>query len=128
MASRNLDYEPRWPKYVTGFLFLCYVGLFIPGIPDLFIGTVKQSKARELVDVKYFGPVDLSTMNCKWTPESSFVNRICFDPEREYAVVSLNGIYFHYCGMPLETVSGWAESGSLGRYYNVLIKGRFACG
>jgi KTSC domain len=116
-----------WDRIIAGVLATLFVLMFVPGIPDLFIGTVKPTKARELVQVQYFGPVDLAPMVCKWTPESTFINRLCFDAEREYAVVSLNGTYYHYCGIPPEVIHGWYESASLGRYYNVIIKGRFPC-
>jgi hypothetical protein len=81
----------------------------------------------ESVFVKYHGLVDISSMRCQWTTRSSFVERICYEPNRRYMLVNLRGTYYHYCGVPRSAVSEWVEAGSLGRHYNAYIKGHFDC-
>lgn len=81
----------------------------------------------ETVFVKYGGMVDLAPFTCEWTPRSSFINRVCHDPRRNYVVVMLGGTYYHYCGMPSGIVRAWLSADSMGRFYNASIKGRFGC-
>ena len=35
-----------------------------------------------------------------------------------YVLVSLKGIWYHFCGVPSATVSAWKKASSKGRYYN----------
>jgi hypothetical protein len=84
-------------------------------------------KSSEIVDVKYRGPVDLKHFACTNTERSSFIKRICYDHSNGYMVISLNGIYYHYCGIDNETVTSLLEADSMGRFYNSAIKGRFDC-
>lgn len=81
----------------------------------------------ESVLVKYRGPVDLAQFDCRWHPESSFVERVCYDRKEQYVVVSLKGIYYHYCEVPAGVVADWRAADSKGRFYNAQIKGRFDC-
>jgi hypothetical protein len=55
------------------------------------------------------------------------VNRLCYDPRNQYAVVLLNSTYYHYCGIPADVVRAWRGADSMGRYYNASVKGRFDC-
>src|SRR5258708_3351328 len=51
----------------------------------------------ETVDVKYRGPVDLETFECRDTPRSSFIQRVCYDKPQSYMIINLKGTYYHYC-------------------------------
>ena len=81
----------------------------------------------ETVTVKYRGQVELTPFTCDGFTRSSLVKRLCYDTKEEYLLVSLNGIYYHYCEIPLTLVAAWKEATSLGRFYNQQIKGRFDC-
>jgi hypothetical protein len=83
----------------------------------------------ERVYVKARGEVDLAPFQCETIParNSPNVRRICYDANREYVLVSLSGVWYHYCGVPPATVSEWRRSASKGRYYNDHIRNGFDC-
>jgi KTSC domain len=49
---------------------------------------------------------------------SSFIRRVCFDKVKSYMVISLNGTYYHYCGIPTSTVEALMDAASMGRFFN----------
>lgn len=81
----------------------------------------------EVVMVKYRGPVDLKLFRCDTISRSSLVNRVCYDRRERYMLVSLNGIYYHYCEIDPGTVNRFLDADSMGRFFNANIKGRFDC-
>jgi len=83
----------------------------------------------ERVYVKAHGEVDLAPFQCESIParNSPNVRRICYDADRQYVLVSLSGVWYHYCGVPPSTVSEWRRSSSKGRYYNDHIRSGFDC-
>ena len=81
----------------------------------------------ERVFVKSFGEVDLSPFQCETIAHSPNVRRICYDGRRQYALVSLSGVWYHYCGVPAATMGEWKRSLSKGRYYNDRIRSNFDC-
>lgn len=81
----------------------------------------------ETVSVKYGGKVDLTPFHCESITRSSFINRLCYDSQEGYVIVSLNGTYYHYCEVPAGVVNEWRQADSMGRYYNAHVKGRFDC-
>jgi hypothetical protein len=90
-----------------------------------------MSAAAEMVDVKYWGPVDLVSYHCEDTT-SSFVHRICYDASAQHLVVLLRSTYYPYCRVDPATFEAWVAAESKGRFYNQNIKseaatGRFAC-
>ena len=91
----------------------------------LSIGITSVSSA-ESVNVKYQGRISLDGFYCEYT-NSSFVDRICYYQQNKYVVVSLNGTYYQYCGVPYSTVNNWLNSYSKGRFYNSSIKSRYDC-
>jgi hypothetical protein len=42
-------------------------------------------------------------------------------------LISLNGTYYHYCEIPVRTVSNLLGANSMGRYFRQNIKGNFGC-
>jgi hypothetical protein len=93
----------------------------------MFVGAAASTGAlAETVSVKYQGPVDLESFTCTGIV-SSFVHRICYQPEQRYLVVLLNQVYYHYCRIPSQVVSQWLNAYSKGRFYNGSIKGNFDC-
>jgi hypothetical protein len=75
------------------------------------------------VDVKYRGPVDLKTFECRDTPRSSFIQRVCYDKPQSYMITNLKGFYYHYCELPPTTFDGLMGAPSMGQFYNQNIKG-----
>jgi hypothetical protein len=80
----------------------------------------------ESVYVKYRGNTSLDNFICTHT-SSSFVHRICHQPQNSYVIVLLNRTYYHYCRVPDTTVNRWLSSSSKGSFYHSNIKGRFDC-
>ena len=79
--------------------------------------------AGETADVKYRGPVPLQTFECVSTPDSSFINRICYDAAESYMLVQMRQIYYHYCEVDAATVAAFLSAPSAGKFYNRYIKG-----
>jgi hypothetical protein len=90
------------------------------------LATASAGALAETVNVKYQGPVDLGPFICTDT-ESSFVHRICYQPEQSYLIILLDQTYYHYCRIPSQVVSQWLNADSKGRFYNGSIKGNFDC-
>ena len=49
----------------------------------------------ETVDVKYRGPVDLKTFECRDISRSSFIQGVCYDKAQSYMIISLKGVYYY---------------------------------
>jgi uncharacterized protein DUF4189/KTSC domain-containing protein len=81
----------------------------------------------ESVYVKYRGEVDLKSFDCTDINRSSFIERVCYDRRNEYMLISLNGVYYHYCEIGPDTVASLLSAPSMGRFYNANIKSRFDC-
>jgi hypothetical protein len=75
------------------------------------------------VDVKYRGSVDLKTFECRDINRSSFIQRVCFDKAQSSMVISLKGVYYHYCELPAPTFAGLMGAPSMGQFYNQNLKG-----
>jgi KTSC domain len=88
---------------------------------------VTYAVRSESVQVKYRGEVNLRPFACTDIEHSSFIKRVCYDRPNEYMLISLNGIYYHYCEIDQAAVDGLLSAESKGRYYNSTIKGRFDC-
>jgi hypothetical protein len=91
--------------------------------PNLASGTV----ASETVNVKYRGPVNLATFKCDTIARSSFIQRVCYDEKNAYMLINLSGAWYHYCEIGQGMVSSLLAAESMGRFYNVSIKGNFDC-
>lgn len=85
-----------------------------------------STSAAESVFVKSRGIVSLNEFTCT-TPDSSFVNRICYHGETQYLLVLLGDAYYHYCRVPPDIFSRWTQAESKGRYYYSFVKGNFDC-
>jgi hypothetical protein len=81
----------------------------------------------ERVYVKARGEVDLAPFRCENVSRSVNVKRLCYDEQEEYVLVSLKGIWYHFCGVPPATVTNWKRASSKGRYYNDNILGHYDC-
>jgi hypothetical protein len=86
-----------------------------------------QAAMAERVYVKARGEVDLAPFRCQSVTRGENVKRICYDEQEMYVLVSLKGIWYHFCGVPAATVSDWKKSRSKGRYYNDNVRPNFDC-
>jgi len=77
----------------------------------------------ETVDVKYRGPVDLKSFECRDINRSSFIQRVCYDKAQSYMIINLKGVNYHYCELPSATFDGLMGASSMGQFYNQNIKG-----
>src|SRR5258708_15143459 len=82
----------------------------------------------ELIDVKYYGKLDLAPFACTDIPRSSLINRACYDKAQQFMVVQLKSVYYPYCEMPASTYDTFLAAPSMGQYYNASIKGTGADG
>jgi hypothetical protein len=97
---------------------------FVVGLALL---TTAQAAMAERVYVKSRGEVDLAPFRCESVARSVNVQRLCYDEREMYVLVSLKGIWYHFCGVPPTTVSAWKKASSKGRYYNDNVQGHFDC-
>lgn len=61
------------------------------------------------------------------TSRSSFIRNAWYDSTEDYMIINLNGVNYHYCGMPGSAWDGFKSASSLGSYYRENIKGDFDC-
>lgn len=93
----------------------------------LALALAAGAASAERVYVKARGEVDLAPFKCETITRSANVKRICYDEREAYVLVSLKGIWYHFCGVPPATVTSWRKAASKGRYYNDTIRGNFDC-
>ncbi len=79
--------------------------------------------SSETVSVKYRGTVDLAPFACTDTTQSSFIQRVCYDKKQSYMLISLRGVYYHYCELPPATFDAFLTAPSMGQFYNQNIRG-----
>ena len=111
-------------KYVRPF---CSVAALAASIAILLGSTVQSEVMAEEVVVRFRGMVNLDHFECHDVARSSFIKRVCYDRAKDYMVISLKGTYFHYCEIENGIVEALLSAESLGRLFNVEIKGRYDC-
>ena len=84
---------------------------------------VCRSASAETVQVKYHGPVSLTSFACADVRESSDVSRICYDAAERYMLIRLKTTYYHYCEIDAATVRGLQAAGSKRQYFEARIRG-----
>jgi hypothetical protein len=84
---------------------------------------ISMPLGAETVDVKYRGIIDLKPFTRTDTPQSSFIQRVCYDKAQSYMLINLRGIYYHYCELPAATLDALLAAPSMGQFYNQRIKG-----
>lgn len=89
--------------------------------------TASGAALAERVYVKARGEVDLAPFRCESYSRDPNVRRLCYDESEQYALVSIRGIWYHYCDVPTSTVSAWRRARAKGRYYNDHIRSGFEC-
>jgi hypothetical protein len=91
------------------------------------LAVAAHAAKAERVYVKARGEVDLAQFRCENVTRSANVKRLCYDEKEEYVLVSLKGIWYHFCDVPPPTVTSWRKAASKGRYYNDNIRGNYDC-
>ena len=86
-----------------------------------------QVAMAERVYVKFRGEVDLAPFRCENVTRGANVKRLCYDEREKYVLVSLKGIWYHFCGVPPSVVSAWKKASAPGRYYNDNVREKFDC-
>lgn len=87
-----------------------------------------ESEYTNYVTVKYRNdPVDIANFEELDTSKSSFVRGAWYDETNEYMIIDLNGIKYHYCGLPSSERDGLNNADSFGTYYNSYIKWNYDC-
>ena len=89
----------------------------------IFLYVMTNSLAAEVVTVKYRGPLSLNPFNCWEITRSSFIKRVCYDDAQSYLVINLNGTYYHYCEVSINTIEALLAASSMGKYFNQYIRG-----
>lgn len=103
------------------------VGLLLFAYLVTATALLTPSSARaEAVSVVGAGSVSLKSLKCDFVT-SSFVERLCFDQRRSYMLAQLNGTWYHYCGVSLQTYRELINAPSIGRYLNERIRGQYDC-
>jgi hypothetical protein len=97
------------------------------GVVAVALAIAAGSASAERVYVKARGEVDLAPFRCENVTRGANVKRLCYDEQERYVLVSLKGIWYHFCGVPPATMIDWRKSASKGRYYNDNIRGNFDC-
>lgn len=81
----------------------------------------------QTVAVKNVGQMNLSTFECKAVERSSFIGRVCYDMDREILVVLVNGTYYAYCRVELDSAMDFVAAKSMGQYFNANFRSRKEC-
>lgn len=83
--------------------------------------------AAERVYVKSRGEVELAPFRCEGVARGANVKRLCYDERERYLLVSVKGIWYHYCGVSPATLSAWRRASAPGRYYNDNVRSNYEC-
>ena len=99
----------------------------LPLVLGVALLTAAGAASAERVYVKARGEVDLAPFRCESYSRDANVRRLCYDERAKYALVSIRGIWYHYCDVPPSTVSAWRRASAKSRYYNEQVRGSFEC-
>jgi hypothetical protein len=88
---------------------------------------VAPAALAERVYVKSRGELELAPFRCESVWRGANVKRVCYDEREKYMLVSVKGIWYHYCSVAPSTVMALKKASAPGRYYNENIRGAFVC-
>jgi hypothetical protein len=89
--------------------------------------TASPAVLAERVFVKARGEVNLAPFRCATFANSENVKRLCYDEPEKYVLVSIRGVWYHYCNVPPKFVTEWQRARSKGQFFNDNVTGRFEC-
>lgn len=81
----------------------------------------------EIVGVRGFGDVDLSTFDCTAISESKLLHRVCYDEAHRYLLAQIGDDYYETCNVGSKAVDGLMDSDHVVAYYNQHIRPRHKC-
>jgi len=90
----------------------------------LFIPIVAHA---EVVAVRGFGNVELSTFDCSAISESKLLHRVCYDEDHRYLLTQIGDEYYESCNVSAKAVDGLIDSDHVVAYYNQQIRPRHKC-
>jgi KTSC domain len=76
----------------------------------------------EVVDVRDRGAVDLKTFECRDTPRSTMIQRVCYDRAQATLIVNVKGAYREYCALQAATFDGLMTATSMGQFFKSHIE------
>src|SRR3569832_2440503 len=81
----------------------------------------------EVVGVRGFGDVDLSSFDCTSISESRLLHRVCYTEAHRYLIAQIGDEYYESCDVGTETVDGLMNTKHIITYYNQRIRPRHKC-
>lgn len=80
--------------------------------------TIPRPALAECIVVKYREtPVCINKFDCRETPQSSFVGKVCYDGKKSYMLIKLNDVWYHYCSVDRASFD-LVSAPSVGAAYN----------
>ena len=72
------------------------------------------------------GCVPLDTFKCDTITRSKTINRLCYEPTKQYLIIWLgkNNVPYHYCDIPQSVIDELKAAPSMGHYYNSGIRSK----
>ncbi len=89
-----------------------------------------ETEKTQYVTIEYREtPVNLAADSFEYlnTASSSFIRGAWYDQGNQYLVLNLDGVYYHYCGVPGSVWTDLKSAESAGGFYQQSIKGRYDC-
>jgi hypothetical protein len=85
---------------------------------------ISSASAEQACPKFRVGCVPLDTFACDNITRSSFISRVCHDEAKQYMIIWLRGVPYHYCGISAKTVAEFKSSPSMGVFYNENIRSK----
>ena len=93
----------------------------------VFVLLLPMSAWGEVVGVRGFGEVDLSSFDCTSISESRLLPRVCYNESHRYLIAQIGDEYYESCDVGTETIDGLMDSEHVVAYYNQRIRPRHKC-
>jgi hypothetical protein len=81
----------------------------------------------EVVGVRGFADVDLSSFDCTSISESRLLHRVCYDEAHRYLIAQIGDEYYESCDVGSKTIDGLMDSEHVVAYHNQRIRPRHKC-
>ena len=94
----------------------------IRGATTLILLLLTAQAGPETVEVRDRGAVDLAAFECRDTNRSSIIQRACYDRAQHNLILSINGVYDQYCGLPASVFDELMGAPSMGQFFNRNIR------
>jgi KTSC domain len=81
----------------------------------------------ETIQTKYCGNYNAAPFRCDWITRSSFIRRVCYEQRSDTMLISVNSVYYCYCGLGPAMIDKLKGASNVGQFYNAEISGRYRC-